>query len=459
MSWKRLFKDAPPYDLKPTLMAAANARSVATEVVYRVGKGAYATPLLDAALRKARLSPAQAALATEICYGTLRVLPRLDAVIGKYARHSKAMDEFVQACLRTAVFQLLYMRLDAPHAVVNEAVTLVRTKRDARLGGFVNAVLRAIVAAESKQSSITTFEAPAWFNDVLVQSLGEVRAQAFMNRPLPPSLGLRVNTARISREDLLARLKDAQPQADIKVASLSPLGILVRGASDPRQLPGYHEGYFSVQEEGAQIMALLVDAKPGERVADACAGHGTKTTLLAQQVGPTGRVVALDRYANKLAHLQQEFVRLGLDAAKLSSIAVDLTVGTAGLDGQFDRVLIDLPCTGLGTVHRRPELLLRHAKDDPQRLQELQFAIAGHALQLAKPNGHIVLGVCSPTRAEGIELVERLQQAYPRLQPWQGSTEGANIGYDPDGLIRLGPWLTLDHDGPDGYQIMQWKLE
>lgn len=439
-------------------MPAANARSVATEVVYRVGKGAYATPLLDAALRKARLSPSQAALATEICYGTLRVLPRLDAVIGKYALQRKAMDEFARACLRTAVFQLLYMRLDAPHAVVNEAVTLVRTKRDARLGGFVNAVLRAIVAAEPKQSPVTTFEAPAWFNDLLVQSLGEVRTQAFVDRPLPPSLGLRVNTARISRDDLLARLKDAQPQAEIKASSLSPLGILVRGANDPRQLPGYNEGWFSVQEEGAQVMALLVDAKPNERVADACAGHGTKTTLLAQQVGPTGHVTALDRYPNKLAHLAGEFTRLGLNADNLSSMAVDLTVGTASLEGQFDRVLIDLPCTGLGTVHRRPELLLRHAQDDPQRLQELQFAIASHALRLAKPHGHIILGVCSPTRAEGIELVERLQQAHPQLVPAQG-TALVCIGCDPDGMVRLGPWLTPDLDGPDGYQIMQWKLE
>ncbi len=447
-----------PKRATPSFMVEPTARSVAVEVLYRVEKGAYATPLLDAELRKAKLSQEQAALATEITYGTLRVLPHLDAVIATYARQSRPIDAFAKACLRTAIFQLLYLTHSASHAVVNDAVSMVRTKRDSKLAGFVNAVLRNILRHKSDHAPGHGFEAPEWFHALLKESLGSSRTQAFLNRPLPPPLCLRVNPLCTDRDTLLQALKAAQPNATVTYGHVSPLALVVQHGKDPRHLPGYAEGWFTVQEEGAQIMGLLLDAQPGEHIADACAGHGTKTTLLAQHVGPSGQVFALDRYPHKLNHVPQELQRLGMDAHRVTTHAVDLTVGNAGLAGSCDRVLIDLPCTGLGTVHRRPELLLRLHAGDPDRLQTLQLAIAKHAVALSKPGGRIVLGVCSPTHQEGIALVERIEQSHSHLKRVL-TCPLETVPVDSDGMVRLGPWLAPGDYGPDAYQIIQWQVQ
>ncbi|MCB9707703.1 MAG: hypothetical protein H6714_02780 [Myxococcales bacterium] len=440
-------------------MVEPNARSIATEVLYRVAKGAYAAPLLDAAIRRSKLRPEQSALATEITYGSLRVLTRLDALIDRYARRARAIDEFAQAALRTAIFQLLYLEHSAAHAVVNDAVKLVRVKRGPQVAGFANALLRKILQHESSSCAMPGIELPQWFHHALLESLGERRTRAFIERPLPPPLGLRINPERTDREVLTRKIAHARARAEVKFGQVSPLGLLVRHSQNPRTLPGYEEGWFCVQEEGAQAMALALDAQPTERIADTCAGHGNKTTLLAQQVGPRGHVAALDRYASKLERLPPEFQRLGLPLTMLATLAVDLTVGCAGLEGTFDRVLIDLPCTGLGTVHRRPELLLRYGQDDPQRLHDLQSTIATQALRLARPGGHVILGVCSLTREEGATLVNTLEQRHPTLsRAWTSDALPPGASIDDDGLVRLGPWLADDGDGPDGYQMMRWQV-
>jgi 16S rRNA (cytosine967-C5)-methyltransferase len=274
---------------------------------------------------------------------------------------------------------------------------------------------------------------------------------------LPPPLGLRIETG--DREGLLETLRRAVPGAELAPSALSPLGILLRRAGAPRDLPGYSEGVFSVQEEGAQLVGLALGALPGERIADVCAGHGGKTTLLARQVGARGCVAAIDRDQRKLLLIPPELERVGLNAAQVQLHAVDLSVGRGELSGEFDRVLVDAPCTGLGTLHRRPELLLRLGPDDPARLGEVQLAILERASAWVRVGGLLAYAVCSPTRAEGIHVANAFEARRTEFSRVLDPVSSLLPPPDADGVLRIGPWLvpTDSPSCPDAYQLLLWR--
>src|SRR5262249_31992774 len=155
---------------------------------------------------------------------------------------------------------------------------------------------------------------------------------------------------------------------------LLPQVLYAQRAGDPRKLPGYVEGAFCVQDAGAGLVGALVDAQPGERILDACAGRGGKTLQLLATVGAQGHVTAVDVHARKLSQLRDEIRRCGIEEARVSTETIDLSVGDGGLTPGFDRILVDAPCTGLGTLLRRPEIALRVTPGDPVRVADLQLA-------------------------------------------------------------------------------------
>jgi len=338
---------APRADARPP--RELNARELATFVLFRVAQDdAYASRVLDAELARARLDPRDAALATEIVYGALRVLPAMDEAYAGYLRLApETLDPMVRAALRVACYQLLHLGRVPPHAIVDAAVGHVACERGRTLAGVVNAVLRKVAATRpAEPRPPTAIVAPAWLGQALVRGLGETRAAEFLTaRRLPPPVVLRVeDDAPGARDAAVARIAaflSASPMhgAEVLPGAVSPLAVLVRGGGDPRALPGYAEGALTVQEEGAQAVALAVGARPGERIADACAGHGGKTTFFLRAVGAAGHVTALDLYEEKLERIGGEVSRLRLPAACLDTIAVDLTVGAAGLEGRFDRII------------------------------------------------------------------------------------------------------------------------
>jgi 16S rRNA (cytosine967-C5)-methyltransferase len=414
-------------------------------------EGAWATPALDAEIHRARLDRRDAALATEITYGALRVLPRLDATLDAHLSRPSKVDPFLRAALRVGAYQLLHLSRAPSHAVVSDAVAIVKRERGPRLSGVANAVLRKVAASRPETPAAPErVEVPPWVAQALERSLGRERAAAFLEaRPLPPPLGLRA--VRGDVEARLQALREARPEAMVERAVGTPRGLWIRGAGDPRALPGFAEGELAVQELGSQLVVALAGVAAGERIADLCAGHGTKSLAMAEQ---GAEVLAVDLYEEKLERALAEGKRLGL---ALRRMALDLTVGTGGLGPSFDRVIVDAPCTGLGTLHRRPELLLRVQPIDPARLAELQTRIVTTAVGLVRPGGVLVFAVCSPTAEEGIEVMRRIEAAHPRLERMP-STGGDPIACDEDGLFRIGPWSTLGGAAPDAYQVARWRV-
>jgi 16S rRNA (cytosine967-C5)-methyltransferase len=444
------------------------ARCLAAVVIERVTDGgAFASRALDAELKRAQFEPRDAALATEIVYGTLRVLPLLDQrVQAVLSRADARIDPFVRATLRTAAYQLDHLGRLPTHAIVDECVTQVRERRGAKLGGFVNAVLRKLAATRPADPQPPRAMAlPDWVHASLLAALGPERLVGLLGQHASaPALCLRAE--RVPRAELLEQLKAAQPQAEIQPTRVSPLGILLRRSGAPRALPGFRDGAFSVQEEGAQLIALALDAQPGERIADVCAGHGGKTTLLARLVQAEGRLCAVDRDERKLEAIPKELARIGFDQIALELHPVDLSVGTGGLPEDFDRVLVDAPCTGIGTMLRRPELLLRLTPDDPARMSQLQLKILRSAAKLVRPGGLLAYAVCSPTNEEGPEVAKAFDAEREDFVRVKESLSSLLPAPDSDGVLRIGPWLeNLARDDADdarnssmdAYQLVVWR--
>lgn len=424
-------------------------------------QGAYASRALDAELSRARLDERDAALVSEIVYGTLRVLPELDRRIAPLLRRAPdTLDGLLRAALRAGCYQLEHLTRSPAHAVVDECVGAVRAARGPALAGVANAVLRKLAAAAASGTQVppTAMAVPAWFEQALGQALGEARRARMLQGALhPPPLGLRVRSD-VARQQLADALRAARPSAHVLEGALSAQALLLRRAGDPRSLPGYADGSFAVQEEGAQAVAEALGAQPGESIADLCAGHGGKTALLAEAVGPSGEVTAVDQDERKLERIVPELQRLRLSDRRVHTRAIDLSVGAGGLSERFDRVLVDAPCSGLGTVRRRPELMLRATARDPARLADLQLAILRQAVRMLRPHGVLLYAVCSPMPVEGPEVALRLEAEHPQLvRAWDGLS---GLSPDADGVLRLGPWMSLPEvDSPDAYQVVRWRLD
>ncbi|MBW2550063.1 MAG: Sun protein [Deltaproteobacteria bacterium] len=435
----------------------APARQIATRVLHRVARDdAWAAPTLDAELRRGSVSRVDAALATQIVYGTLRTARDLDASLARHARRTLKVDSWTHAALLGAAYQLLHLERVPSHAVVNDAVELVRMKRGKRVAGFANAILRKVAAdrpdVPEPPSSVAI---PSWLRDALGSSIGAEHTDDLLRVGRePPSIDLRVRTD-IEREAIAESIGVVHPAAVIALTELSPHGLRVSGAGDPRALPGYEKGAFAVQEEGAQLIGSLLQARPGERVLDACAGRGGKTAQLIECVGESGSVVATDLHEHRLEQISAELIRLRLDPAGLETACVDWTVGKGTVRGDFDRVLIDAPCTGIGTLRRRPEILLRTGRKDAARMGETQRRILENAGSLVRPGGTLLYAVCSPLSDEGPAVVESVDLPGFDLQVGRAS-HLKSLYFGSDGGLDVGPWVQGAGPWADAYQVYMW---
>jgi 16S rRNA (cytosine967-C5)-methyltransferase len=429
------------------------SRDVAAQVLARVMKDrSFASAALESELeREARLEPRDRALATELVYGSLRSAPWLLEQVAQFApRGIDAIDPTVRAHLVVAAYQLFFTRVPA-FAAVSEAVEAVTAARSSRMGAFVNAVLRKVAARAAERRPGDTIEeavvasAPAWLRRALGQALSDQGARAFLGcGAQPPAVALRVERAS-EREAWIARLQGARPEATIEPGRVSPHAILVRGAGKPQRLPGWDEGALTVQEEGSQAAALALGARSGDEVLDACAGRGNKTSVLSRAVEPMGAVDACDASPSKLDRLAAELARLGLQVR--ARFAVDWTVGSGDVEGLYDRVLVDAPCSGVGTLRRRPEIALHRQHADLTALRETQVSIATRAANHVRPGGALLYVVCSVLHEEAEDVIDALTAARTDLRPAPFESPVARALAGEAATVRLLPHV----HGTDGY--------
>jgi 16S rRNA (cytosine967-C5)-methyltransferase len=329
-------------------------------------------------------------------------------------------------------------------------------KRGKRLAGFANAILRKIAADRPEvPQPPTSLAVPDWLRESLRSSIGPSAAKDLLRvGEVAPTIDLRVR-ADLNRDAVADAIAAAQPEASLTPTALSPHGLRIRGAGDPRALPGYQRGAFAAQEEGAQLVGLLLGTEPGDRVLDACAGRGGKTAQLAEAVGDSGSVVATDLHEHRLEQIPGELARLRLDRTNLQTAAVDWTIGKGGVQGEFDRVLVDAPCTGLGTLRRRPEILLRTGPKDATRMGEKQRCLLETVAPLVRRGGTLVYAVCSPLNEEGIEVVAGADLPGFDLQVARAS-HLKSLCFEASGRLDVAPWIEGAGPWADAYQVYMW---
>jgi 16S rRNA (cytosine967-C5)-methyltransferase len=390
-----------------------NAREVARAVLRRVEQGdAWAALALQTALEAHALSPADRGLATEIVYGVLRHQLRLDRALNAHATHGiKKQPAPVLIALRAAAYQILFLRVPS-HAAVDDAVAAVKGTAGPKVAGFANAVLRALAekgepppppATDVPATLEAVHSIPRWLGERMARAVGPAEVIAFAeatNRP--PPVSLRVSLSRISRDEALARLRLERPDADVQASAHAPEAILVHHGGSPESLELFQEGLVTVQDVAAQMAGRLCGAADGERLLDACAGVGGKSTHLLQLA--RCRVDAVDVSRRKLDLAEDTARRLHVEG--LTAIVDDLT-RPAALAAAYDRVLLDAPCSGLGVLRRHPEGKWRRRPAEIPKLAALQAEILDALAPRVRPGGVLVYSVCTFTEEEGEGQIDR----------------------------------------------------
>lgn len=392
----------------------SSPRDVARRVLDRIDKDkAWATPTLDGELARAGLDDRDRRLASELVYGVLRHKTRLDRAISAHADLKRTPPKVVGA-LRVAAYQLLFLDRVPAYAAVDDAVNAARQVGGQKLGGFVNAVLRKIdktkepaVTAQGRARIEIDASLPRWLVDELASALDgdeallATRAQSFAESA---PLVARVNRRRTTREALIETLREAGVTAT-PVAS-APAALVLDGLGDPARNASFNAGLWTVQDTGAQLVGDMAAPRPGQRILDACAGVGGKSTHLAELSDDAAVIDAADLNATKLGLGGETAARLGLTSIKRH--VCDLLDPKAPLAAQYDLIVLDAPCTGLGVLRRHPDAKWRVQPGDVPRLADLQRQLIDAVLPRLAPGGALIYSVCTFTRAEGPDQVASL---------------------------------------------------
>lgn len=400
----------------------------------------------------ASLDPRDERFAAELAHGVVRNLSRIDWVIAHAS--GKPIEQVSPPALRAArigVYQLLFTPSVPPYAAVSATVELARALAP-RAAGFVNWLLRRVGAGfadrprrdeiADETAWLATFHSfPPWMVRRWSKRFGAAetaRLLEAMNAHPPPHV--RVNRLRLTtaaaRDALAADGFEAGP------GRFAAGALHVRGAGALTATTIFREGGIYFQDESSQLAALVLAPRPGERVLDACAGVGGKTTQIAELAGNAAAIVAVDPDAGRLAHLEQNVRRLG--AHGIEPRRADL-LDPATLAGErFDAVLLDAPCSALGTIPRHPEVKWVKRASDPVRLAEVQLRLLARAAELATPAGRIVYSTCSTEPEEGERVVERFIAAHPEFAVIRVSDAGGGIENlarieTPEGFLRTWP--------------------
>lgn len=378
-----------------------NPRDVARRVLERVERdSAWATPALDGELARAGLDERDRRLAAELVYGVLRHRTRLDHALGEHADLKKTPARVLIA-LRIAAYQILFLDRVPAYAAVDDAVGAAR-QVSPKLGGFVNALLRKLDPARALKFPgwEVEFSLPTWILDQLKSAApGRVPELAGAFAQSAPLVG-RANIRRATRDALIAEIAGAAP---LDVDGMTPAAFSFDG--DPTKHASFLAGKWTVQDTGAQLVAHVAAPTAGQRILDACAGVGGKTTHLAELTDDTAAIDAADLNATKLGLLAETAQRLGLSSIKRH--ACDLLDPTAPL-GEYDLIILDAPCSGLGVLRRHPDAKWRVKPADVPRLADLQRMLLDAVLTRLAPGGTLVYSVCTFTRAEGPDQVAAL---------------------------------------------------
>lgn len=438
-----------------------SARQIALLALQDINqKGAYTDIALDRLLQSSELERRDRALTAELVYGIVRRQRSLDAIIDQLAK-KKAHQQppVLRLILHLGLYQLRYLNQIPVAAAVHTSVELAQRNKLGKLSGVVNGILRQYLRLAEKhaeplqlpddpiQKIGTLYSFPDWMVQIWIEDYGIAETEklcTWFNQP--PHLDLRVNPLQTTPEALEAALKEA----DIPVTRFESFSQTLRleaGSGAIQNLPGFQEGWWTVQDASAQMVSYLLDPQPGETILDACAAPGGKTTHIAELMGDRGVVLARDRDEKRLQKVQENAQRL-----QLQSIQIETGDSRSLASQMCDRALIDAPCSGLGTLHRHPDIRWRQNRDRIPELTQLQKELLAEAAKSVKPGGILVYATCTLNPAENENIVQAFLQANPQWHIVPSTAERFVIpGLTPQGWYKILP----HHHDMDGFFMVK----
>lgn len=425
-------------------------REIAMLIVHDVFfKGAYANMALKEYFQKNKdLSKIDKAFATNIVYGTIKFQITIDYIIGCYSKIKlKKISPYILSILRIGIYQINFMDKVPGSAAVNECVTLAKRYGHKASSGFVNGILRNVLRNDSKLPDDLSikYSFPEWLVSQWVTDFGKSFACDLMEAMnSEPKVTVRVNTLKTNPADLLDKLPDAKVSEDYE-------NSLICGGFDVAESEYYKNGHFTPQDISASLAAIVLNPSEGETVLDMCAAPGGKTTHMAELMKNKGQIIACDIHEHKIKIIKENAKRLGIDIIDVKEL--DASEENKDFINKFDKVLADVPCSGLGIIRRKPDI--KQNKNEPE-IAELQYKILENACKYLKIGGELVYSTCTLNKRENENIIERFlknNDGYERVDINEFLTDKLRKDSCKKGYVTFYPNI----DGIDGFFISKIK--
>ena len=428
------------------------ARELALHVLLEVQKeGAYSNIALKKALDHSFLSEADKGLATELVYGVVARKLTLEWYLSHFIKDRDQLEDWVYQVLLLALYQYLYLDKIPDHALVYEAVEEAKNRHHQGAAKLINAVLRRVlkeglpdpqlIKRVNKRYSIL-YSLPVWLVQKFRQEFGDERAEAIF-QSLYQKNKASIRVSKLEDKKMLKELLGAYESQLAPSALLKDSGNLANHSL-------FREGAYTIQDESSQLVAPTLDIKGDEKILDACAAPGGKTSHIASYLR-TGHVVALDLYDHKLRLIEDNAKRLGL-SDKVVTQKLDATkVDQAFPADSFDKILVDAPCSGIGLIRRKPDIKYKKESSDFESLKTIQLEILNSVCQTLRKGGIITYSTCTIFKEENFEVLQAFLDSHPEF-------EQVNLNHPRQEIVVDGCLLiTPEQFGSDGFFISQFR--
>lgn len=440
-----------------------NSRYHALVILEKVERNqSFSNIVLNETINKQNLSKEDVGFLTELVYGVIQNKLKLDFQLEPFIKKQKKIESWVRQLLRLSLYQMILLDKIPTHAVVDEAVQIAKFKGHKGIAGFVNGVLRSIDrkgvrSVDDIQDPIeklsVSFSYPTWIIELLVDEVGiQETTEIVESLASRAKVSLRVNTHMKSVDEVMSQLTEEGFQT--KKSQVSSSGLISQNGL-PVTSSLFKEGVITVQDESSMLVAEALQIKPEDRVLDACAAPGGKTTHIATYLDTNrgGKVVALDLHEKKIKKVTENADRLGLaDVIETHVMDARDSVNHFALNS-FDKILIDAPCSGLGLMRRKPDIRYQKQLKDIEALQKVQLDILSSVAPLLKSGGRLVYSTCTITKKENDEVVNAFLETHKDFEIEPVYTVNEDVRVTGDDFLHLYP----HQHNTDGFFIASLK--
>ena len=429
-------------------------REIALKTVYKINKEeAYSNIALDEMIKdnRKKLDDRDIGFISELVYGITTWKLTLDEIIKKYSKiRLKKISPWILNILRMGIYQIVFLDKVPKSAAVNESVNLAKRYGHKSSSNFVNAILRNVekhdyeeffqIEDDIERISKTT-SMPTWIiEELLKENNIQFVEEICKNSNIKPKVTIRINTLKINKEEMEKLLKERN--IEFEEGKLENFLILDK-VKHIENLDIYKEGYFTIQDEGAGLIAYMLKPRENEIVLDACSSPGGKTTYMAEMMEDKGKIVAFDLHEHRVKLVEENAKRLGIHIIKTK--CEDASIYKEEYKEKFDKILLDVPCLGLGVLKRKPDIKWKRKKEDIEEITKVQKEILETCSKYLKTGGQLVYSTCSILKEENEDIIQEFLKKHTDFEQISLNEEKYEVNINKNGNIQL--YQNIENDG------------